>query len=172
MKKIRTKARAVPDSHEWGYASTGTEQVGLRVVCLGGELDGQEVTWYGYFTEATEQRTLEALKTAGWDGTNVIDLPGLGTTEFELQLEEETDDKGNTYLRPAFINRIGVAMKNKMDDGQKRAFAARLGALAGGARPAGRPAQRPAGGARAQAPANGEMPFDGAPPPSDADLGF
>ena len=131
MTKIRSKARAVPDSHEWGFASTGTEQVGMRVVIADGELAGQEVTWYGYFTDAAEARTLEALKIAGWDGSNVIDLPGLGSTEFELTLEEETDEKGKTYLRPTFINRIGVAMRNKMDDAQKRSFAARMQALAG-----------------------------------------
>lgn len=171
-KKIRTKAKAVADSHEWGYANTGTEQVGMRVVMIGGDFDGQQVTWYGYFTEATEQRTLESLRIAGWDETDIINLPGLGTTEFELQLEEETDDQGATYLRPTFINKIGVAMRNKMDDGQKQAFAARMRALTksavpAGGRPAGRHGARFNGGA--QAPA---QPFDESAPMPDNDIDF
>lgn len=125
-KKIKVKARATAESHEWGFASTGTEQVGMRVEILDGELAGNHVTWYGYFTDATEERTLDALKVAGWDGSDIINLPGLGSTEFELVLEEEIDDRGNTYLRPTFINRIGVAMKSKMDAQQKAAFAARM----------------------------------------------
>jgi hypothetical protein len=143
-KVIRHKARAVPNSHEWGFSpNTGTEQVGIRITLIGGDLDGQAVTWYGFFTENSEQRTLEQLEIAGWDKSSVIDLPGLGSTEFELQLEEEPDEKGNVFLRPTFINRMSVMMKNKMDETQKRALAARLGALVG-ARPAARPAQRSA----------------------------
>ncbi len=143
-RKIRVKARAVPDSQEWGFASTGTEQVGIRIILIDGEMQGESVTWYGFLTENAEQRTLEQLEIAGWNKSSVIDLPGLGSTEFELQLEEEPDEKGNVYLRPTFINRVGVAMKNKMDDGQKRAMAARLAALVGARPQAGRPAQRPA----------------------------
>lgn len=177
MRTVKVKAKAVPDSHEWGFANTKTEQVGMRCTIIGGESDGQSVTWYGYFTPKSEERTLEQLRIAGWDGSDIINLPGLGSTEFELVLEEqeEQDEHGNpagTYWRPTFINRIGVAMRNKMDDAQKRAFAARLGALAGaaapaGGRPAGRHGARFNGGARAPA-----QPCDeGAPMPED-DINF
>lgn len=135
MRKLRCRAKAIPDSHVFGYANTGTEQVGILVECLDGEFKGKQFTWYGFFTPAAEERTLEQLMIAGWDGTDVINLPGLGTTEFELQLEEQEDHDENgspagTFWRPTFINRIGVAMRNQMDDQQKRAFAARLNALA------------------------------------------
>lgn len=178
-KKIRVKARALPDSHEWGFASTGTEQVGMRVTILEGEYQG-EVTWYGYFTEATEQRTLESLSVAGWDGTDIINLPGLGSTEFELQLEEETDDKGNKYLRPTFINRIGVAMKHVMDAGAKAAFAARMRGASmqfqKGAAPAARPSRQAPAPARSRDGNGGtRLPAqyaEDAPMPADDDIGF
>jgi hypothetical protein len=127
---IKVKAKAVPGSHVYGFASTGTEQVGVRVECLDGELAGQSVTWYGYFTEQSERRTLESLAIMGGDINDVIPLPGLGSTEFELVLEEETADDGSVHYKPAFVNRIGVAMKQQMDEGQKRAFAARMRGLA------------------------------------------
>lgn len=189
MKKVRVKARAIPDSHEWGYSTnTNTEQVGMKVEILDGEFVGQFLTWYGYFTEKSEDRTLEQLEIAGWNKSSVIDLPGLGSTEFELILEEQEDqdEHGNpagAYWRPTFINRIGVAMRNKMDEMQKRAFAARIGARVGapvggtrpGARPAQRPAARPApsnGGTRLPAQYAEGMPFDeGEPMPND-DIGF
>lgn len=128
IRKLNAKARAVPDSHEWGYASTGAEQVGVRLSIIDGEHAGKSCVWYGYFTEKAEERTKDQLRIAGWDDTkeNVIDLPGLGSTEFSLAYEEEVTPEGDVYLKGDFINRISVAMKNKMDDAQKRSFAARL----------------------------------------------
>lgn len=186
-KKHRMKARAVPNSQEWGYASTGTEQVGIRVMILDGQWEGQSVSWYGFLTENAEVRTLEQLEIAGWDKSSVIDLPGLGSTEFELEIEEDTDpETGAPYYRPTWINRIGVAMKKKMDDNAKRALVARLAALTG-ARPAPAqqrqpaqqrpPANRPApspsgnGGTRLPAQYAEGMPFDpNEPMPSDVDF--
>lgn len=183
MKKHRIKARAIAGSQEWGYASTGTEQVGIRITLIDGDWSGQSVTWYGFLTDNAEARTLEQLEIAGWDKSSVIDLPGLGSTEFELELEEETDDQGNTYMRPTWINRIGVAMKKKMDDTARRALAARLAALTG-ARPAPaaqraqqqRSASRPAqssGNGGTRLPAQYAQGFDeGAPMPGDNDISF
>lgn len=160
MRKTRAKARAIEGSQEWGFANTGTEQVGIRVLVLDGELKDQTFTWYGYFTENSETRTLEQLMIAGWDGQEPMNLPGLGATEFELQLEEqeEQDEQGNVtgaYWRPTFINRVGVAMRNKMDDGQKRAFASRLSALA-------RTIQKPATQQSGQSARTGTAPAGGA----------
>lgn len=147
MGKItRVKARALAGTEVFGFANTGTEQVGFRVEVIDGELAGQSYPWYGYFTDASGARTLEQLKTAGWadddDGWRAFSekhLPGLGTTEFELVLEEEAelDESGNetgTSIRPTFINKLGVAMKNQMDANQSRAFADRMRAQFGGPR--------------------------------------
>lgn len=134
MRTMRCKARARPGEFEFGHAGTGIPQVGVRIDLLDGELQGQIVTWYGYFTEKSQDRTLDQLEIAGWngaDGNDFVNLTGLGSTEFELQLEEEDDkdEQGNpagTYWKPAFINRMGVAMRDKMDANAKLAFAAEL----------------------------------------------
>lgn len=169
MRKIRCKARAVPSSHDFGYSpEKGTEQVGMRVQILDGELEGQTYTWLGYFTEASEDRTLEQLRTAGWDGTDFLSLPGLGSTEFELQLEEETGQKdGTLYWRPTFINRMGVAMKNSMDAQQRAAFAARLRSKIGVA--GTRPAQGANGSRKPAGRSSSAGPDMSAPPPGDED---
>ncbi len=168
MRKLRCKARAVADSHELGYASTGTEQIGMKVELLDGEFANNTVTWYGYFSSAAEERTLESLKIAGWTGDDIINLPGLGSAEFELQLEEHEDkETGEPYLKPTFINRIGVAMKNTMDASQKAAFAARMRAVTGRAQSA----PRPNGNARPTPSRSTHSGYDdGAPPPSDSDF--
>lgn len=173
MRKIRSKARAVPGSQEWGTANTGTEQVGFRLQLIGGDLDGQFFTWYGFFTEASEERTLESLRIAGWDGdfANILDLPGLGSTEFEVQLEDQTDkngapvinqETGEPYLKPTFINRIGVAMKNVMGAQEKAAFAQRMRARYGASQ-SGRTPPRSSGRSG---------PDTTSPPPLDDDIAF
>jgi hypothetical protein len=191
INKARCKARAVPDTHAYGYANSGTEQVGFRVECLDGIFQNETFTWYGYFTENTEQRTIEQLMIAGWSGEDALNLPGLGSTEFELQLEEEqeVDEHGQpagTRWRPTFINKISVAMRNQMDEMQKRSFAARLNAVArnvkGGAAPQrgaaapqrGPAPQRQPGRAPNPAPAGRALPAgagDYETPPDD-ELGF
>jgi hypothetical protein len=131
MKKVRAKARAVAGSHEFGVAGTGTEQVGMRVLVLDGEYSGSEFVWYGSFTEAGTDIALESLRVAGWDGTDFVNLPGLGSTEFLLTLQEEDGRDGPSRMRAAFINRLGVPMKEKMDDAAKAALARRIARITG-----------------------------------------
>lgn len=164
VRKCRAKGRAVAGSHDFGTSKKGTEQIGLRVMLVDGEHAGQTATWYGYFTDAAQERCIESLKTAGWNGewTPDLDMPGLGSTEFDFQYEEETTPEGSIWLNGNFINRLGVAMSNKMDAAGKAAFAARM-------RGASVPTQRRAtNGSRALPQQQG---FD-SPPPSDDDIGF
>jgi hypothetical protein len=179
VRKMRCKAKAIPGAFELGFSSNNNEQIGVRVQLIGGEFDGQSMTWYGTFTPASEERTIEQLQIAGWNGEDFLSLPGLGSTEFELQLEEQEPQGGGApYWKPTFINRLGVAMKNPMNDAEKRTFAQRVQALArpvggapksgsgGGARQPARPQQQ-SGGRRQQSDY-----ADNAPPHSDDDIPF
>ena len=138
MRKSRVKARATGD-FAFGTANTGTIQVGIQIEALStdetGEITaGSTYTWYGFFTEKSEARTLDALEIAGWngnDGDDFVNLVGLGTTEFEVQFEEEdaVNEQGEvtgTRWRPTFINRGGIAMRDQMDDAAKLAFAQQM----------------------------------------------
>jgi hypothetical protein len=130
VRKLRAKARAVAGSHEFGVSSNNNEQVGLRVEVIGGEFDGQSFVWFGTFSQAAEERTIEQLQIAGWTGEDIINLPGVGTTEFEVQLEEYEDyneqNAPYTYVKAKWLNRISVGMKNAMDASQKADFARRM----------------------------------------------
>lgn len=173
MRKMQCKARAIPDSHDLGYSpEKGTPQVGIRVSVLDGELEGQADTWIGYFTEASEARTIEQLQIAGWDGVNIAEMAGLGTTEFHLQYEEETYNNV-TRWKPTFINRIGVMMKNSMDDAQRREFAALIRSRMGGStsRGAANPRDQQRGSSRRH-DARNSGPDLTSPPPGDDDINF
>lgn len=128
--KIRVKAQAVAGSHDFGVASTGTEQVGIAVKVLEGDFAGQTFSWYGYFTDEATELTVKALRTAGWDGTDFVSLPGLGSTQFELVLVEE-ERNGEFKWNARFINQIGVPMAERMGDAKKLALAKRISRLSG-----------------------------------------
>lgn len=136
IRTFRTKARALAGTQEFGNGQNG-EQVGLRCQLIGGDFDGETVTWYGHFTPRAEERTIEQLQIAGWTGDDFINLPGVGDTEFELVVEEYEGENGS-WFKGTFINRMGVAMKNVMSADEKQAFARRMNARmksSGGPRP-------------------------------------
>lgn len=120
------RAKAV--GAELGYTSKGHEQVAVAVEFLDGPNAGKSMTWYGYFTERTADRSLESLMIAGWDGEDLSALTGVGTTEFEVVVELDTYE-GKTKPRIQWINRLfgtGPALKNKMDAGARSSFAERM----------------------------------------------
>jgi hypothetical protein len=173
LRKLRAKGRAIAGTQEFGSGERG-EQVGLRVQVIGGEFDGQAIPWYGHFTPAAEERTIEQLQIAGWDGTDFANLPGLGSTEFELQFEEyegfrEGDGERFLYYKGQWINRLSVGMKNVLTPDQKADFAARMQAKYGKCAPVGQRSQQRANGTqrRQNAPSDDEWR-----PPTDEDLGL
>lgn len=172
VRRLRAKARAIAGSQEFGVSSNNNEQVGLRLQIIGGELDGQMVTWYGTFSPAAEERTIEQLQIAGWNGEDFANLPGLGSTEVELQIEEyegEDEETGAPFpwFKAKWINRIGVTMKNAMNASEKESFAARMQARYGKGGATGQRQQRTNGTQRRNAPSDDEWR-----PPTDEDLGL
>lgn len=140
-----------------GYAGNGTEQVGIDFVITEGPSEGQHITWYGFFTDKTADRTIESLRVLGWEGTDLCDLTGIDKNPVELVIEaEEYNDPRNgeikTRSRVRWINRAGgLQMKDMMSQQQAREFSARMRGkvvAAGGPQKASnrndRPAHRPA----------------------------
>jgi hypothetical protein len=156
------KARA--ETFDMGFTDSGKEQVAVSFLLIGGDHDGDRLTWYGSFSDAAVERTLDSLTYAGWNGSDFVNLPGLGSTEVELDVaEEKYNGKVNTKVN--WVNRIGVALKNQMDQGQKTAFANKMkGRIAAH--------QQKAGAAQKSQAGNGRRDAGGfnSPPPSDGDL--
>lgn len=112
-----------------GTAKTGTRQVAVEIVLLEGPAAGQRLTWYGYFGPSDEafERTIESLELLGWKGDDLSDLSGIGDTEVYAVITHEPDLEGEIKARVAWINEVGgVAMSNRMDAGEKAAFAAEM----------------------------------------------
>lgn len=119
--KVQGRAR------EWalGHSSNGTEQIAVLFDYVDSE-GPQTITWFGYFTEAACDRTIEALRYCGWEGDDFGRLEGLDKNEVELVLENDTYE-GKTRLKVQWVNRLAaLALKAPMDSNQIAAFAARM----------------------------------------------
>lgn len=119
--------RAHATRAELGETKKGDPQVAVTFRIIDdGEAAGQELTWYGYFTEKTKARTLESLVHAGWDGDDIDTLDGLGTTEVSIVVAHE-EYNGRTSARIQWVNAIGGSVLQKpMDSDAKKQFAKSL----------------------------------------------
>jgi hypothetical protein len=93
------RARAV--EYALGKTQNGTRQVAVRFEVLDeqGAPGGERVTWYGYFTEKTAERTLESLQYCGWEGDDVTDLTGIERNEVQIVVEHEEYEGENQRAR-------------------------------------------------------------------------
>ncbi len=142
------KARAV--SSQLGTTSKGTAQIAVEFELIDEAWNGQRITWFGFFSEKTKERTLESLRHCGWtdDDLAVDPLPGFGSVEVSLSIADE-EYNGEVNSRVKWVNKAGgggVELKSPMNDAQKKAFAASMKGSAIASRqatPAAKPAPAP-----------------------------
>ena len=147
------KARAIDG--DFGVAGTGTKQAAVSFEIADGEAKGQRITWYGYFTPSTSERTIESLRHCGctFPDDRLDNLEGLSSNEVVLVLEEDgTDENGDPRVKVRWVNRLGggVALGTRLSEQEKRALAAEMRgfvvasrAKAGGAAPTPNAARTP-----------------------------
>lgn len=152
-----------------------TELNGNPVVAVGfiideGPSQGRSISWYGYFTEKTEERSIESLRHCGWHGDMINDLSEIGSDpdlRVYLVIEHEPDQNGEVRAKVRWVNAGGgVALKNRMNPGEAMSFAQRMrgkimsmGAKASGGRPATGGAPAANSGASGQRFADDDIPF-------------
>jgi hypothetical protein len=166
------KFRAKGVAGALGYTKDHNPQVAVELKILDTDHLGDSITWFGYFTEKTQERTLEALRILGWKTDDLSNLDGITDNEVSITVEEE-EYMGEVKPKVQWINRIGgIALKERMSPAEAQAFArqmkgAALASRAGmapaataGKPPAPRaPAQRPAPPAGQGLPPEDDIPF-------------
>ena len=100
--------------------------------CVGVEFEldtGAHISWFGYFTEKTTERTIESLRFCGWTGQDLDDLREIGSKDkltVQLVIEHEEYD-GKTTAKVQWVNRGGGLRLSKPLEGQAaKAFAAQM----------------------------------------------
>jgi hypothetical protein len=129
---------ARPTRHQWGYTEGGKEQVLVEFQITGDTPEaGTSLAWFGYFTDKTWERTLEALRYCGWEGDDLANLGELDK-DVEIVVEHEDDESGVTRAKVRWVNKPGggrVQLKKPMSEGELRHFAASMKNRAKNARP-------------------------------------
>lgn len=109
-----------------GVSSTGKEQVAVSFVVDADTETERFLAWYGYFTDATAERTIEALRFMGFEGDDLTRLEGLDKNTVELVLEDEVYE-GQIREKVQWVNRGGGALvKTPLVGDKASAFAASM----------------------------------------------
>lgn len=112
----------------FGYSKNDKEQAAILFELVdAGEHTGAQMTWHGYFTDRTEERTLKTLKGLGVadDFSNIGEASDV---ECSLKIKHE-EYEGKVSAKIAFVNfGGGLALAKPMTDDQRKAFAARMAA--------------------------------------------
>jgi len=119
-------------AREWalGHSSNGNEQVAVLFEITQGECAGKSITWFGSFSDAAVDRTLDSLRHCGWNGDNFVELAGLDTNEVEIVVQAE-EYQGKVRDRVRWVNRPSrLALREQMDPTKTSAFAAKMRAKA------------------------------------------
>lgn len=113
---------------EYGTTKNGTEQIGVNFVITSspnGQYDGASLVWYGYFTEKTSERTVEALNACGCEVLSTLE--GITNNEVQIVVSHEPHfETGEPTPRIQWINKLGgIAMKRRMSEHEVKVFAAK-----------------------------------------------
>lgn len=163
------KFRAKGVAGALGFTKDHNPQVAVELRVLDDSHAGESITWFGYFTEKSQERTLEALRILGWKTDDLSNLDGITDNEVSITLEEE-EYGGEVRLKVQWINRVGgIALKERMSPAEAQAFARQMKGAALASRqgvPAAAtkaPARRPEAPRQPAAQSAGDLPGDDIP---------
>lgn len=126
-------------------ANKGTPFLELYLKVIEGEHKGALVRWTGYFTENTNERTIQSLLFMGWQGEDPSEfadgeLHGLDANEVDIVVEIEEYENAEGELRHSprvqWVNRPGgyLNVENAMNTEAAKSFGERMRGLVIGMR--------------------------------------
>jgi len=115
---------------QWCFSSKGTKSIAcLFELFIDADVPEKNttITWYGYFTDKTWERTCESLMHMGWSGD---DLSELGELEQTVSLDvAEEEYEGRVRNKVQWVNpvgRKGISNSNPMSEQDIQQFAAQM----------------------------------------------
>ncbi|HWR21006.1 MAG TPA: hypothetical protein VN444_04000 [Verrucomicrobiae bacterium] len=98
------RAQAV-DGH-LGLTSKSNEQIVVKFVIVDGPQKDQTVSWYGFFSDACFDRTIQSLRYCGWQGDDVSDMAGIDRNDVDIVVEHD-EYQGKVTPKVRWINQVG-----------------------------------------------------------------
>jgi hypothetical protein len=100
---------------------------------------GKSISWFGYFSDKTIDRTLESLRYCGWQGDEIAELPDIAAAgglneEVELVVEHEfyqrPGEPGEWQEKVRWVNRPGgsgaIKLERPLEGRELASFSARM----------------------------------------------
>jgi hypothetical protein len=113
-----------------GWAGTNSEQIGLRLKITEGQHEGTMLTYYGFFSDKTEEHTMKAMRALGFAGDDVSNLSSMYNDEAIAVVIHEADSgpngTGEMRARVRWINGSDVSMSKVMNTSELASFANRM----------------------------------------------
>jgi hypothetical protein len=104
------------------------KQVAVQFEIIEGPAMGSKLTWFGYFTDKTWNKTVEALRCCGFKGDDLYQIESQ-TLDQEVSIVVEPNTwEGKTTMRIAWVNAAssGIKLANPMGSDDLRRFAATM----------------------------------------------
>lgn len=112
-----------------GYSKNkGTPQIAVCLEILRGPYAGQRITWMGYFTDKTEERTLQSLRLLGFEGADIDKFESQRPTNEVIAVVEHETYEGKLRAKVAWINDPSFGGGMKMADALAGADLRKFGA--------------------------------------------
>jgi hypothetical protein len=145
-----------------------------------GPYKGLHLPWFGYFTKASYERTMQSLRYCGWRGDDLMDIENQAMDQIVSITVGHNNYEGKVYPRVDWVNRVGggsvIALNDPMSESDARQFAAQMRSYA--SQIAAVDSERVDCGAKAGSTSNADGAAsvdnwgDDGPPPSDDDIPF
>lgn len=120
---------------ETGEGDNKKEQVVVQFVVNDehSAFNGWTISWFGYFTDKTIDRTFEALRYLGWVGDELAELPDLAaagqlSNQVEIVIDHE-EYEGEWQAKVRWVNKPGggaVRLKKPLEGRELASFSARM----------------------------------------------
>lgn len=107
----------------------GTPFAAVLAKVIRGPFAKHTITWQGYFSGGATEHTIKALRNFGFTGDQLDKFPAQRPeNEVEIVVEHETNDKGQTFAKVAWVNspNRGMKISAPIAGGELRKFAAKF----------------------------------------------
>lgn len=115
-----------------GHTSKGNEQIVIRFEIIEGPHKDQSILWFGFFSDACFDRTIQSLRHCGWKGDDISELTGIDTREVDVVVEHK-EYNGKVTPSVRWINQVGGGQV--MNPAQAKDFAESVKARIAGMSP-------------------------------------
>lgn len=131
----RHKVRCI--DHKWARASTGNKQIAILCEVTEGPHKGFMSTWYGVMAGDASEYTERGMRALGFKGDNILDMRSMYEGEALATFEHDKNKDGKPIVKIAWLNDMGVIVKDELTGADLQHFAQEMRAYLGNKRNGG-----------------------------------